>query len=326
MPNTRKPRSGSLQYWPRKRAKRTTARIRSWANVKDVKPIGFAGYKVGMTHMTFTDKRKIGKTKVTSRTIPITVIECPPLKIASIRFYVKNFISVTPSGEIFADNLDKELGRAIKIPKSKKKLDDFKPEDLHDIRLVVYTQPKLTGIGKKKPELFEMALGGNINDKFEYAKNNLGKEINLTDIFQGGDQVDVHAITKGKGYQGPVKRFGISIRARKSEKTIRGPGSLGPWKGQTNLMWKVAFAGQTGYHQRTEFNKWLVKIGDNPEEINQKGGFIRYGVVKNNYILLKGSIAGPSKRLIRFNTATRPSRKIPKQAPLIEFISVSSKQ
>ena len=51
-----------------------------------------------------------------------------------------------------------------------------------------------------------------------------------------GDQLDFHCVTKGKGYQGPVKRFGIQIRARKAEKTKRGPGSLGSWKGQQQMM------------------------------------------------------------------------------------------
>ncbi|RUA19603.1 MAG: 50S ribosomal protein L3, partial [Flavobacteriia bacterium] len=74
-----------------------------------------------------------------------------------------------------------------------------------------------------------------------------------------------------KGFQGPVKRHGVSLRSHKSEKTIRGPGNLGAWTG--NRSWTVAHAGQTGYHLRTEWNKWVLKIGDNPEEVNRKGGF-----------------------------------------------------
>src|SRR3989344_954150 len=100
------------------------------------------------------------------------------------------------------------------------------------LTVVVYTQPKLTGIGKKRPEIFEIALGGSIKDKFEYAKQNIGKEIKITDIFKEGELVDIHGVSKGKGTQGPVKRFGISIRSHKAEKTKRGPGSLGGWRGQ----------------------------------------------------------------------------------------------
>ncbi|MCK5630480.1 MAG: 50S ribosomal protein L3, partial [Nanoarchaeota archaeon] len=64
--------------------------------------------------------------------------------------------------------------------------------------------PSLTGIGKKKPEMFEIAVGGNKEDQLNYAKSMLGKEINVADVFKGGQQLDIHAITKGKGVQGPV--------------------------------------------------------------------------------------------------------------------------
>ena len=43
MPTIRSPRRGSMQFWPRKRAKRMHARVRTWAEIKDVKPLGFAG-------------------------------------------------------------------------------------------------------------------------------------------------------------------------------------------------------------------------------------------------------------------------------------------
>jgi len=148
----------------------------------------------------------------------------------------------------------------------------------------------------------------------------LGKEINIGDIFKEGNQIDIHAITKGKGLQGPVKRFGMGLKSHKSEKSRRNPGSLGPWKGQVNIMWKIPYAGQTGYFQRTEFNKWLLKIGNKPEEINPKSGFVRYGIIKNTYVIVKGSVAGPKKRLIRFNFAIRPNKKIPKDAPNIKQI------
>ena len=91
-------------------------------------------------------------------------------------------------------------------------------------------------------------------------------------------------------------------------------------------MWKVAHAGKMGYHQRLEHNKLLIKIGNKPEEINQKGGFLKYGVVKNPYILVKGSIFGPVKRLIRFNYPIRQNKKIPTEAPNISYLSLESKQ
>ena len=53
----------------------------------------------------------------------------------------------------------------------------------------------------------------------------LGKEIKVEDVFESGVSVDVHGITKGKGFQGTVKRFGVPIRQHKAEKTKRGIGT-----------------------------------------------------------------------------------------------------
>ncbi len=319
MPTIRRPRFGSLAYYPRKRAKREIAKVRAWSNEKEAKLLGFGGYKVGMAHLMITDNDLNSMTKGETISCPATIIECPPLKAASIRFYKKTTDGLKVVSDVFAQELDKELARRITMPKNKnKKIEDVK--DFDDITLVVYTQPKLTGIGKKKPELFEMAIGGKKDEKLNYAKSILGKEIKIEDAFKEGAQIDIHAITKGKGLQGPMKRFGIGRRSHKSEKSIRNPGSLGGWKGQVNIMWKVPHAGQMGYFQRTEYNKWLLKIGDKSEEINSKSGFRRYGVVKNTYVLVKGSVAGPKKRLIRFNSAIRPNRNIPKEAPAIKQV------
>jgi len=343
MPKTKSPRSGSLQFWPRKRAKKETARVRSWAKLQEAKLLGFAGYKVGMTHIFYTDNRAHSLTKGSDISCPVTVIECPPLKTISVKFYKKTTNALTLSDEILAEKLDKEFARKINLPKKiKKKIDDMSEtqgvsehaqessisdiKDYDDIRLLVVTQPKLTGIGKKKPELFEIAIGGNKEDKQKYAKEKLGKEIHIHEIFSEGQQIDIHGVTKGKGFQGAVKRFGIGLRSHKSEKTIRGPGSLGPWRGQGHVMWRVAHAGKMGYHLRTEYNKLVLKIGNKKEEINQKGGFIGYGMVKNPYILIKGSTIGPVKRLLRFNLAIRPNKKVPKEAPNISYISLTSKQ
>jgi len=315
-----------MQYWPRKRARRQYARVRSWPISQEPKLLGFAGYKVGMTHILFIDNKKTTLTKGEEINSPVTIIECPPLKAASIRFYKKNISGLKLVSEVFAEKPDKELARKINLPKNiEKKNEDQKSsisdiKDYDDIRILVHTQPKLTGIGKKKAEIFEMALGGEKESKLQYAKTILGKEIPIKDVFKEGQQVDVHAVTKGKGFQGPVKRFGLSIRQHKSEKTKRGPGSLGAWRGQGHMMYRVAHAGQMGYHTRTFFNNWLLKISDKPEEVNQKGGFSHYGIVKNSYILVKGSVAGPIKRLIRMTAPMRTNKKIPAEPPSITYI------
>ncbi len=324
MPTKRKPRDGSLQYWPRKRAKSSVARVRCWAGAKDAKPMGFAGYKAGMTHVIAPDNRPNSKIKGEPIRLPVTVIECPPLKVASLILYKKSGYGVSVSSQIFSDKLDKELAKKISLPKKQgSKAAEIKPEDFEDLRLLVYTQPKLTCIGKKKPELFELALGGSKEEKLNFAKEKLGKEIAVSDVFAEGQQVDIHSITKGKGLNGPVKRHGIGLKSHRSEKGRRAA-VLGT-EGDSKVRFYAHQSGQMGYHRRTEYNKWLIKIGEG-KDANPKGDFIRYGKVKNTIVLLKGSVGGASKRLIRFNHSIRPSKKIPKDAPAIEHISIASKQ
>jgi large subunit ribosomal protein L3 len=310
-----------MQYWPRSRSIRSSARVRTWLPSKDIKPLGFAGYKVGMTHLLIIDNKPTSLTKGKEIICPVTVVECPPLKVVSIRFYKTSQNNSTLVSEILADNLDKELERKIITPKKKgKEVDNF-----DFVRLLCQTQPKLTGIGKKIPEIFEIAIGGDKEQQLKYAREKLGSEIVVNDSFKEGQLLDLHSITRGKGFQGPVKRFGVSLRHHKSEKSRRNPGTLGSWKAQGHIMWRTAHAGKMGYHTRTEHNKWLVKVGTKPEEINSKGGFLHYGLVKNMYILVKGSLGGTNKRLLRFTNAARQKKKSP-EAPQIEYTSIESKQ
>jgi len=312
-----------LQYWPRKRAKRVFARVRTWAKTKEAKLLGFAGYKVGMTHLVISDNRKTSTTKGMDIFCPATIIECPPLKTASIKFY-KNTISGSKLvSEIPAENLDKELKRTISLPKNQKKEKKF-PEDFDYIRLLVHTTPGVTGIGKKKPEIFEVGIGGSKEEQLNYAKEKLGKEVTVSEVFKEGQQLDIHAVSKGKGVQGPVRRFGIALKHHKTEKSRRNPGSLGGWISQGHIMWRQAKAGKMGHHTRTERNKWLLKIG-NAEDITKKGGFEKYGVVKNSYILVKGSVIGPKKRLIRFNNPLVPNKIRPSEVPTIQHINLDIK-
>jgi len=319
------PRHGSMQFWPRKLARRVYGRVRSWPGQKDTGLLGFSGYKAGMTHAIVVDNRKTSTTKGQQISVPMTVIECPPIKIASSRFYKKTMDGLRLISEVYAEKLDKEISRKIPAPKkTKKTVDDIK--DFDDVRVNVYTQPILTGMGRKKPEIFELALGGSKDDKLKFIKENLGKEIKVSQVFKEGEQIDFHCVTKGKGFQGPMKRFGIARRQHKSEKSIRNPGSLGGWKAQGHVMYRVAHAGKMGFNTRTEYNKLLLRIGNKPEEINPAGGFVNYGLVKNDYILVKGSVGGPRNRIVRVVKAIRPNRLIPKDAPEIQYVSLESKQ
>ena len=309
-----------MQFWPRKRARRIYPTVSSWPSHKEAKLLGFAGYKVGMCHAMVIDNRKNALTKGEEISVPLTILECPPLKVYGMRFYKRTIDGKKVIGDIIGKS-DKELSRKIPIGKNEgNKIEEIPLADVCAVHAIVYTQPKLTGIGKKKPELFEIALGGKVEEQLAFLKDKIGKEITVSEVLKDGLLLDAHAVTRGKGVQGPVKRFGVAIRQHKAEKTKRGPGSLGAWCGQQHMMYRVAHAGQMGMHTRTDFNKWVIKIESDVQKLNRPGGHKHYGVVKNPCILLKGSVGGPNKRLVRLVNAIRPTHGVPNEAPQIQQI------
>ncbi|SVE18116.1 uncharacterized protein METZ01_LOCUS470970, partial [marine metagenome] len=213
------------------------------------------------------------------------------------------------------------LKKRINIPK-KQKVTTPSIEEYDEVRVLVYTLTNKLSTGKKVPDLMEIAIGGTKEEQINFIKENSGKDIPIEDVFEDNAMVDIRAITKGKGFQGPVKRFGISLKAKKSEKGRRNPGSLGPWKGQTHIMWKVAHAGQTGFHQRTEYNKQIIKVEGELDNLNPKGGINNYGLIKNKSIILKGSIPGPKKRLIVMTKPIRQNKSQDKEKITIEKIVI----
>jgi large subunit ribosomal protein L3 len=286
-----------------------------WPQSSEKKLLGFAGYKAGMTHITWIDDSE-SPSKGTEVFSAATVIECPPITVYGIRGY-KN-------GKVFGDMLTTDDKILQHLGISKKPEKKFSASDVDSVFVLAFTRPDLAGFGKKKPERMEIAVGGkDAAEQLEYASSLLGKEVKASEIFKAGEFVDAVAITKGKGWQGPVKRFGVAQQRRKATGKRRHIGTLGAWH-PGYVQYTVPMAGQMGYHKRTELNKRIMKIGNAPE-INPKGGFPHYGIIKNEFILVKGSVAGPCKRLIRLRRAVR-KQAAPAKAPDIRYISLESKQ
>jgi large subunit ribosomal protein L3 len=194
------------------------------------------------------------------------------------------------------------------------------------IRVVTATQPSQTSLSKKKPEICEVQVGGGtIQQQFEYAKQLLGKTVAPEEVFKDGQYVDIAGITAGKGFQGPVKRWGVTILQHKGRKTKRGIATLGPWNPH-HIMYSIPRAGQMGFHQRIEYNKRILRIGKDGKEVTVKGGYIRYGELKGPYLLIEGSIPGTEKRQIRLRVPARPPREIPEAAPHVTYVSLESPQ
>lgn len=333
MAKIHRPRRGSLAYSPRKRAKSEVPRIRSWADDGEkARMNGFAGYKAGMTHIIMIDDRPRSLTEGMEISVPVTVVETPPLFVAALRVYEKYNGGIRPAGEAWAEELNSFLARAVTVPKKSRgdPLDNLasKVERLEEVRVLAHTNPSLiTGIPKKTPDLMEVPVtGGSLADRFEVARGLLGNQIPISSVFEQGELLDISAVTKGKGTQGAVKRWGIMLQKRKHTRTgkLRHVGNLGPWH-PARVRWTVPLLGQTGYHQRTEYNKRVMGIGSNGLDITPDGGFPGYGLVRGDYLIIRGSLPGPSKRLIRMKRATRPGQEVVR-APQIIQINRESKQ
>lgn len=284
-----------MAHRPRKRAESQNARV-YWQGSPDKRVLGFAGYKAGMTHVSYVDDTE-SPTKGQEITSAATVIEVPPMAVYGIRCYSgKNSIGDILTGD----------EKVLKLIGSKKKTAKSPDESAaDDARLLVFAMPSKTKMGKKHIERMELGCGGkDAKEKLEYCKTLLGKELRIDDVFKNGEFVDVVSISIGKGWQGAVKRFGVSIQRRKATGKRRHVGTLGQWH-PAYVLYTVPQAGQTGYHKRTELNKRILKISQKPEEVNPSSGFPQYGFVKNDYVIVKGSVPGPAKRLVKLRLAVR---------------------
>jgi large subunit ribosomal protein L3 len=321
-----------MGYSPRKRARSITARIPSWPEEggDGARLQGFAGYKAGMTHAFIVDYRPRSTTAGQEVQVPVTVLEVPPLKVCGIRLYADTTYGKKAVGEVWASKLDKELSRRFPVPKEydeKAAWEKAGKIEHDDIRALLYTQPVLvSGLPKKKPELMEIRIGGGtLQTRMEYAKSILGKTVTIKDFTKEGEMIDVCSVTKGQGWQGVTKRWGTKLLMHKNSKHRRLIGTLGT-KRPNYVRPTVPQGGQMGFHHRTELNKRVLRIGDKSEEINPKGGFLHYGTVKNSYIIVHGSVPGPSKRIVKFRHPVRATGiKLP-EAPQVTFISLESKQ
>lgn len=327
------PKRGSLAYLPRKRAKHKSARIRYWPKIEADTPrlLGFVAYKAGMTHVFMVEDRKrspnYGKEVIRSA----TVLETPPMLICAVRAYTKSPYGFQTLTEAWMKDPPQGIERVLTIPEnfgteeSIRRIEESVGK-VAKLRVVAITQPKQASVPKKKPDITEIEVGGgSIQQQLDYTKGMLGKRILPTEIFKEGQYVDVIAVSIGKGFQGPVKRWGVRILQHKARKTKRGIATLGPWK-PAHVLYSVPRAGQMGFHQRTERNKRIIKIGTNGEEVTPKGGFIRYGIIRGPYVMLDGSVPGPEKRPIKLRYPSRPPKQIIEEPPQVTYLSLESPQ
>lgn len=319
-------RRGSLEYWPHRRAHRQMPRVRSWPRVQEQIPEGIVGVKVGMTHIAMIDNSE-GPSKGSEIIRGATVVEIPKTYVYGIRLYSKGYANYSKAER---DIYSKQHVAALHMKDSKNAVDDISSikaelSNYSDIRALMYADLSTTNTGNKKIMRFEVGIGGgSIDEKFATAEKFFGKQVKVSDLFKGGDFIDITSITKGRGWAGVIKRYGVARLARKATNKIRHVGTLGPWH-PPKVLYTVPQAGHMGYNYRTEINKRILKVGAESEanSINVSGGFTKYGNVHNDYLLVEGSLPGVPKRIVRIRKALRSSAQ-PKEVQLT-YVSLKSK-
>jgi large subunit ribosomal protein L3e len=339
------PRHGSLGFLPRKRCRKHQGKVKSFPNDNTSLPphlTAFMGYKAGMTHLVRDLDRVGSKAHKKEIVEAVTIIETPPMVGVGLVGYVETPRGLRALSTVWAQFLDPAVKRRFyknwTLSKKKaftkyaknyanaetktKTIDrELKRIAKHCsvIRLLAHTQPSLTPLRAKKANLMEIQVnGGSVQQKIDFAVGKFEKKIRVTDVFGQNDSLDTIAISRGHGYEGVTTRWGTTRLPRKTHRGLRKVGCIGSWH-PNRVQWTVPRAGQNGYHHRVELNKKIYRIGEAGSDktgsteqdltvktINPLGGFPRYGVVKQDFIMIKGGCIGSKKRIITLRKAIFP--------------------
>ncbi|MCY1156369.1 MAG: rpl3p [Nitrososphaera sp.] len=302
--------------------------MRTWPQLVTEKSslLGFAGFKAGGIHILTVDDREktpnFGKQLLNAA----TVIATPPIKIIGIRGYKRDLYGQHAIFDVYAKDLPKELSRKFDAKSTDDGISKAASllESASDVMAIVAISPNSIGLGQKVPFVFEVAVSGkDPRSQYDYVKSLLGREIRNTDVFQIGQNIDVFGITRGKGIEGPITRFGVKRKQHKSRKSVRAVGTLGPISPAV-VMYTVARQGQRGFHQRTEYNKRILIISNTDKDaqnsINPPGGFKHFGLVKGDYIVVRGSVPGVPKRLVKMRQPIRGVSKKVLEPKVLEVV------
>ena len=326
----------------------------------------FLGFKAGMTHVVRELDRPgdkwLNKKEMCE---PVTVLETPPMVVVGIVGYVKTPIGLRALKCVWADYLSDECKRRFyknwvrskhraftKYNKEKwasKAPTKSLQADINNIvkyasvvRAICHTQPSKVRLGTKKAHIAEVQInGGTVKAKVDFATKLFEQTVGIDKVFATGELIDTIAVNKGHGFTGVVKRFGVRKLPRKSHRGLRHVACIGAWH-PARIRYTVARAGQHGCHHRTELNKKIYKVGTKAETeagagattgtdythgaITPMGGFGYYGQVRDDYLIVKGSVAGPRKRLITLRKALRaPTKRWMQEKVCLKFIDTSSK-
>jgi len=338
------PRRGSLGFLPKVRTHKHKGKIRSFPTDVQSKPCHFTAfptYKAGMTHVV-RDVAKIGSALHKKEVVEsVTILEAPPVVVVGIVGYVSTPTGIRAFNTIWASHLSDDVLRRFykNWYRTKKKafttyqsmaederakylkteLDRMKKHCSH-IRVLAHTQLRKMNHRQKKAHILEIQInGGTVDQKVDYAASWLEREITVDNVFERNECVDVVGVTKGKGFEGVTTRWGTKKLPRKTHKGLRKVACIGAWHPR-NVQWTVPRAGQHGYHHRTQYAKKIYRIGKSDDaengttefdltkkKITPMGGFPHYGVVNEDFVMLKGNTVGVRKRIITLKKQCKPA-------------------
>jgi len=191
--------------------------------------------------------KKIGMTSVFSaegKSLPCTVIEAGPCVVTQVRTVEKDGYAAVQLA--YDEKKEKRTSKAL--------LGHFKKAG---------TTPKY------KLHEFEADFSGDLK---------LGDTLAVADVFEGVDYVDVIGVSKGKGFQGVVKRHGfrgVGGTTHGQSDRLRHPGSMGASSWPSRVFPGMRMAGHMGAERVKVFNLQVIKL-----------------IPENNLLVVKGSVPG----------------------------------
>ena len=360
-----RPRHGSLGFLPRKRARRFRGKVKSFPKDDASKAphlTAYLAYKAGMTHILRDVDKPGSKAHKKEVVEAVTVLETPPMMVVGLVGYKETNYGLKPAVTVWAEHLNDEVKRRFykNWYKSKKKAFTKYAKKYADgqkeineqlekvkstcavVRAICHTQIRKLKIGQKKAHIMEIQVnGGDVAAKVDFCVNLFEKQVPVDAVFTQNEMLDVIGVTKGRGYEGVTTRWGTTRLPRKSHRGLRKVACIGAWH-PAKVQYSVPRAGQNGCHHRTEMNKKVYKIGKGiaggtennactdfdltEKSINPVGGWPHYGLVREDYMLLKGCIVGPKKRVVTLRKALfEQTSRTAQEEITLKFIDTSSK-
>lgn len=201
--------------------------------------------------------KKIGMTQIfneNGKVVPVTVVEAGPCVVVQKK------------------TTEKDGYEAIKV-------------GFGDIREKLVNKPAKGEFVKAGVSLKRTLKEFRMEDVSEYE---VGQEI-TAEVFAAGDKVDVSGVSKGKGFQGVIKRWNQQRGPMShGSKFKRAPGSMGACSDPSKTFKNKRMPGHMGSENKTVMNLEVVKV-----------------IAEKNLILIKGGIPGPNKGTVVIRNAVK---------------------